>query len=220
MSLSPSPSSPAARVSASARRSLRESLLLALLAGCGSAAAYATAHPWRLGGFALAAALWLTLLVYAWRLCRWNGASCSRLAPPFAIIIAVGITANSPAPIIAAWLLTLSWVRSGLTQEVSGPRQQYDRILPRLFAELLLCLIPGALIAAQLLSWPLPTSGAGFALVPPRALQLGLGVWLFFLLQSLYVLFFEPKPARPLGDPFEAFERAKRRAETILGEKA
>jgi hypothetical protein len=194
---------------------LRSALLFALLAGGGVGAVSAAVQFWRVDGLALLLALWLTLLAHAWLLRPWSGASWGRLAPILAIPLAVGLSASTPAPFIAACLLTLSWMRSGLALEQAGPR--LDRVAPKLLAELLLCLGAGALIAAQLAAGPV-AHGGGFGATLPRAAQLALGVWLFFLLQSLYTLFFEPAPSSPMGQGGDGFEHAKRRAEAILSE--
>lgn len=185
---------------------LRGALFFAAAAGCGVAAVYAAARPWGLGGEAVAGALWLLLGAYTLLLCRWTGAQAGKTFLPLAIPLAVAMTAAAAPPFVAAWVLVLAWVRSGLCQR--GP------LLRRVMAESLLCLAAGWAIAALL--WTGSDLVAAASL--PRALQLGLGVWLFFLLQTLYFLFFEQ--TAPQQDRNAAFERAKRRAEAILASGA
>ena len=61
----------------------------------------------------------------------------------------------------------------------------------------------------------------GFALVlylsPNTSISWGLGVWMFFLVQSLYFLLFNNLNSfEESGIPLDKFEEAKREAERIL----
>ncbi len=109
-----------------------------------------------------------------------------------AILVAVALTGRMPG-YLALLLGMLSWLRSGVC--FPGP------MIPKAMAELALCLGGAALVAV-------------FA--PRTPLSWALGVWLFFLVQSLYFVGQSDGRASrdPGGDPFEA---ARRRAERLLG---
>jgi len=93
-------------------------------------------------------------------------------------------------------LIVISWVRSGICFQKPGAIQ--------LTAELLLCILGGILVVVF-------TPGSLFAWA--------LGVWMFFLVQALYFVFFEQtdnrreEPAR-----MDAFEWASRQADRILAD--
>lgn len=110
-----------------------------------------------------------------------------------AILVAVALTGRT-AGYLALLLGMLSWLRSGVC--FPGP------VLPKAMAELALCLGGAALVAI---------------FGPRTPLAWGLGVWLFFLVQSLYfVAQSDGRASRDHGgDPFEA---ARRRAERLLAE--
>ena len=93
-------------------------------------------------------------------------------------------------------LVVISWIRSGI----------YFRNLCgiKLVVELLLCVFGGIPPAVF-------TPGTAFAWM--------LGIWMFFLIQSLYFVIFENRAILP-EDQYETdpFERVSRQAEAILSE--
>jgi hypothetical protein len=73
-----------------------------------------------------------------------------------------------------------------------------------LAVELLLCILGGILVVVF-------TPGSLFAWA--------LGVWMFFLIQTLYFVFFEPADNQQEESiQVDAFERASRQTETILSD--
>jgi len=140
--------------------------------------------------------LWLFTAGYAVLLARW---SRQKLMPVFYPVLFLFLTVFLVHSIGAFFILALaviSWIRSGICY------QGHCKI--RLMVELLLCVAGGALIAV---------------FTPGSAVAWALGVWLFFLLQSLYFALFDSNLAT-LDSQYEKepdpFERASRQAEDIL----
>jgi hypothetical protein len=101
---------------------------------------------------------------------------------------------NSKVLFLLMVLIVISWVRSGICFQQPG--------VMRLAVELLLCFL-GAVLMHRL------TPGSVFGW--------GLGVWMFFLVQALYFVFFAPADnQQEESSRLDAFERASRQAERIL----
>ncbi len=139
--------------------------------------------------------IWTCLAAYGVLLARWSATPLSRVIFPLALPLIL-LAFNAPSDVfLLCCLFMLSWVRSG----VCFP----GKLLGSLGAELAICFGGAALI--------------GF-FEPRSALSWGLGVWLFFLVQSLYFMFQaggdKTVEDEESADPFEA---ARRNAEEILG---
>ncbi|UCF90627.1 MAG: hypothetical protein JSW39_20370 [Desulfobacterales bacterium] len=143
---------------------------------------------------ALALALGCYLAVYGILLVRWSAKSSLQIIIPLLLLGATVLPGQS----IAAFLLlcpgVLSWMRSGICFPTP--------VVPKIGVEILLAM-----------------GGAGLVAVfrPSSPIAWGLGIWLFFLVQSLYFVVFEPATSRREDTiPTDSFEQARLRAEKIL----
>ncbi len=113
--------------------------------------------------------LFLVLIGYVLMIAHLSGSGWRRLAPALAVLAAILPSAGSTAGFAAPAVVALAWVRSGIC--FRGP------LRPRLVAEAVLG--PAAIVAIA-------------ALKPPGPVGWALAVWLFFLVQASYLLFFTP----------------------------
>jgi hypothetical protein len=138
--------------------------------------------------------LWLFISGYAILLSRWSNTALISIVFPLLLLVPTIFLMNSSVLFFLLALIVISWVRSGICFLKRGAIQ--------LTAELLLCILGGILVVVF-------TPGSLFAWA--------VGVWMFFLVQALYFVFFEQtdnrqeEPAR-----MDAFERASRQADRIL----
>lgn len=146
---------------------------------------------------ALNTTMFLGLVAYAGFLARLSGKNHRDLFAPFLMLSAVLASAGSVTSFVMPAAAGLSWIRSGICFPGSVPR--------RLLAEAITC--PAGLVLAWMLQ-------------PPGLLGWTLSVWMFWLIQSLYFLALacEPPP-RPACPPWQRFETAHRRTETLLREE-
>jgi len=135
--------------------------------------------------------LWCYLASYALLLARWGGKRLYSIMFPVLILLisAFALRSNSAFSLLALGIF--SWIRSGICFQ--------KRLSSMLVAEIFLTLGGGLLVA-----W----------FRPHTTLTWALGIWMFFLVQSLYFVIFEEKNKEAVeGDPFEA---ARLGAEKIL----
>jgi len=140
--------------------------------------------------------IWLAAAGYALLLCAWSGQKFSAILFPISVLFLTIFLVNS----IAAFFLLLpavaGWIRSGICfPEKRGLKIAVELLLGALGSALTVLLVPGA--------------ASGWAL----------GVWMFFLVQSLYFVVFEAGAAAAENKPkftVDPFERASRQAEAIL----
>lgn len=135
----------------------------------------------------------LYLLVYGFFLVRWGQKPLLKLIPPLLCLFAGILVFDSTGLFLLVALATLSWIRSGICFQ--GPPGR------KLGAEIVLSLGGGVIVA-------------GFA--PATMFTWASGVWLFFLIQSLYFVLFEIGNKMNSGLEIDPFERARRSAERIL----
>jgi hypothetical protein len=143
---------------------------------------------------AVCLALWLFLAGYALLLSHWgNMIQISTVFPLLLLVLAIFLSDSMVLFFILA-LMVISWIRSGICYQRPG--------VMGLAVELLLCFLGAVLVQV---------------FTPGSVSAWALGVWMFFLVQALYFVFFEhtanqqEEPAR-----VDAFERANRQAERIL----
>ncbi len=145
---------------------------------------------WALAGYCLAAVvLYVVVIAPSWP----RGVAAGATAGLAAIVVAV--LATRPPEAILGAVLILAVARSGFLYR--------DRPARAVLLETALAF--GGLLFAR-------------ALAGPTVLSAGLGIWAFFLVQSLYHLtggVREREPDEPLVDPFE---RARRRALALMEE--
>ena len=140
--------------------------------------------------------LWLYTAGYSLLLVRWSKVSIYSIAFPLLLLLATSFQVGSTAVIYFITLASISWIRSGIC--FKNPSA-----LPWM-VESLFCAFGGILVMVF-------TPGSAFSWM--------LGIWMFFLIQSLYFVIFENRTIIPadqsVADPFE---RACREAETILSQ--
>ena len=136
----------------------------------------------------------LFLAAYSLVLCRWAGAPILGCGFPLAILLASIFWLRSGNDFLILMVLVLGWIRSGVCFRKA--------LWKAVVAEVLVGLGGAALVAF-------------FA---PQSLALwALGVWMFFLVQSLYFII-----SGDIGDmegnevTLDPFEKARRQVESIL----
>ena len=145
---------------------------------------------------AVGLALWFFLAGYALILNYWRQKFHLSSAFPLLLLLpAIFLTDDLTLFFILALIVT-SWIRSGICYPAPG--------LKGLAVELLLCCLGAVLIKL---------------FTPGSMLSWVLGVWMFFLVQALYFVFFEqPGNRRAEAGRMDTFERASRQADRILSE--
>jgi len=171
---------------------VRTTLVFGLLSGLAFVPAQMAAgwffHP----GPAFRIVIGAVIGLYALLLTRWGRAGRLSALFPVLVLMAFAILGTHRGFLILA-LLVLGWVRSG----ICFPGSMTGRIL----AEAALGLGGGLLVQS-------------FA--PHTPVAWALGIWMFFLVQSLYFVLIAPADdAAAPGGP-DGFEDARRRAEAIL----
>ena len=138
-------------------------------------------------------AVWSYVALYGLLLTRWGkGSSISIVFPLLTLFIFV-FWGNSNSAFLLLSLGILSWIRSGIC---------FRRPLAQMLSvELLICIGGGALVAY-------------FA--PHSALTWAMGIWLFFLVQSLYFVLAGNIMREENVVRMDPFEEARSQAEQIL----
>jgi hypothetical protein len=134
------------------------------------------------------------ILVYALFLARWGKARAGAILFPVVVLLGCAFWVRSGNDFVLLAMAILAWIRSGVCFQGS--------LLRSAVLEFALCFGGGVLVN----------------LFEPRSpVAWALGIWMFFLIQSLYFVFSGGREAAsravPLMDPFEA---ARRQAERIL----
>ena len=148
----------------------------------------------RLPIFSFSMIIWCYLALYALMLCRWTGTSPRSIVFPLMFLLTVGFTGTSlhTFPLLAASLL--SWIRSGICFHGPGSR--------RLGAEMVV-LMGGC--------------APFFCFTPDSVISWALGIWAFFLAQSLYFLIMKKSAADSQPKPqANDFEHSRKAAEALL----
>ncbi len=138
-------------------------------------------------------AIWIYLAFYGFLLSRWGKVSPLSIVFPLLILFFFVFWGDSNSAFLLLTLGILSWVRSGVC---------FQRPLAKMFAaELAVCLGGSSLVAY-------------FA--PYSTVTWAMGIWMFFLVQSLYFVLvrdIDDEKQRLVLDPFE---QARRQAERLL----
>jgi hypothetical protein len=138
-------------------------------------------------------AIWSYLGLYGLLLTRWGKVSPVSILFPLLILLVFVFWGNSNSAFLLLALGILSWIRSGICFQGS--------LFKILGAELFVCIGGGALVAY-------------FA--PHSTFTWAMGVWMFFLMQSLYFVFTGEITGEKEGLMMDPFERARRQTERIL----
>ena len=140
--------------------------------------------------------LWALLAVYGLMMSRWASKPISSLAVSLILLLIAALCINSTA--IFAWVAVVifGWIRSGICFRRRPAAMRF-------VAEIGLGVGAGLAMSAGVLTAPVPAA---------------LGIWLFFLIQTLYFIIFEyrPEPSDRLDE--DLFERARAAAEQILSQ--
>ena len=145
---------------------------------------------------ALCLLLWFFLTVYALVLNFWCQKFQISTAFPLLLLLPVIFMIDSLILFFILALIVTSWIRSGICYQESGVRG--------LAMELLLMGIGAAVV---------------HIFTPGSVLAWALGIWMFFLIQSLYFVFLgHADQRRDEPAEMELFEHASRQAERILSE--
>ena len=143
-------------------------------------------------GFRLS--LWILLAGYAVLLSRWASRPLrSMRLPLLLLLLSAGLIESATAFLFTA-IVILSWIRSGICFKRKP-------MLKRLGVEVGLGLLSGLLVSGT---------------VPGVTPVWALGVWLFFLIQSLYFVLLEHRGASRTEIEIDPFEKAKMAAVKIL----
>jgi hypothetical protein len=138
--------------------------------------------------------LWLFISGYAILLGRWSDTPLISIIFPVLLLGPTIFLADSRVLFFVLALIVMALVRSGICYQKSGGK--------RLVVELLLSFLGAVLVH-------------GFR--PGSLLGWALGVWMFFLVQALYFVFFAPaENQQKASSRLDAFEQASRQAERIL----
>jgi hypothetical protein len=156
---------------------------------------------WSLAGpigwpMAFKLALWADLSIYAILLARWSGKSPTVVLFPLALLLGTAIWPGVYSGFFFLGLGIFSWIRSGSC--FSGT--------------------PVRAMAAEVI-----TVGGGAGLVsllgPGASLTWAIGIWLFFLVQTLYFYLVPAScPANAVGTAPDPFDQAHRKARRVLDE--
>ena len=139
--------------------------------------------------------VWTCLAVYGILLARWSQTPLSRVVFPLALPLLLLLFHSPPQAFFLFCLVVLSWTRSGTCFP--------NTLAAGLATEIALCFGGAALVAF---------------FCPRSALSWGLGIWLFFLVQSLFFLILaRPGATFDESSGVDPFEQARRNAEEILG---
>jgi hypothetical protein len=138
-------------------------------------------------------AIWSYLALYGLLLARWGKVNAISIVFPFLVLFLFVFWGNSNSAFLLLALGILSWVRSGIC---------FKRPLARMLGvELFICLGGGALVAY-------------FA--PHSTFSWAMGIWTFFLVQSIYFALVGGISDEEKTLPLDPFEEARRQAERIL----
>ena len=138
--------------------------------------------------------LWILLAGYGVLLSRWAPKPLKSISLPLLLLFLAAFFIRSTSAFLFLSLVMLSWIRSGVCFKEKP-------FLKRFGAEIGLGLATGLLV-----------SGA----VPAAALTGALGIWLFFLIQSLYFVLFDYRSDAEARIEVDPFEKAKMAAQKIL----
>ena len=136
--------------------------------------------------------LWSYLTIYGFLLTRWGGKSVLSILFPLLLLLIILFVVKSNSAFLVLALVIFSWIRSGICFQNS-----FSRVL---IIELFLTWGSAALITC---------------FTPDSMFTWALGIWMFFLVQSLYFVILGDRSLKEkvAADPFE---EAMMQAEKII----
>lgn len=137
--------------------------------------------------------IWTFMVVYSGILACWSRVGVKATLFPLVLILVTLPWVDSMVLFMILILGTLGWIRSGVCYS--------DYMGKRMVIELFLCLVAGGLLAI---------------LNPTTLLTWGLAVWMLFLVQALYFVFFDTRDQAMATMEPDPFEYAREQAENIL----
>jgi hypothetical protein len=171
---------------------VRTTLVFGLLSGLAFVPLQMAAGWLLLPGTAFRLVIAVLIGLYALLLARWGRAGRLSVMFPVLVLMAFAVLGTHRGFLILA-LLVLGWIRSGICFPGS--------VTGRILAEAVLGLGGGLLVQS-------------FA--PQTPVAWALGIWMFFLVQSLYFVLIAPGNEATNSGGSDEFEDARRRAEAIL----
>ncbi len=136
--------------------------------------------------------LWVYLATYGFLLTRWGEKSVLSIIFPLVLLLIILFVVKSDSAFLLFALAIFSWIRSGICFQ-----KPFSRVL---LMELFLTL--GCTVLA---AW----------FTPDSMFTRALGVWMFFLVQSLYFVFLDHRDLKQNAQS-DPFEEAMMQAEKIL----
>jgi len=137
--------------------------------------------------------LCLYIVAYGFYLTHLSKKSPVRICPSLLILFPAVFLSSSSTIFLLIALGIFSWVRSGICFQTLRVK--------RFCSEIILSLGGGALVAG---------------LTPVSAISWALGIWLFFLVQTLYFVWFEKTGDKMAEIEIDLFEKARMEAKKIL----
>lgn len=177
-------------------RPVRTTIVFGLLAALAAVPLLTALDLFVYGPRALGLTLWLALAVYALLLARWARTGIPGILFPLLVLLLFALTGDALPLQLLLSAGILAWIRSG----VCFP----GRPVRTAVVELLLSVGGGALV---------------LSFHPASPLTWALGLWMFFLLQSLYFVLSGNHPAGDAEEragPEDPFDQARAQAERIL----
>lgn len=138
--------------------------------------------------------LWVLLAGYAVLLSRWAHGSLRSISLPLLLLFLAAFFIGSTSAFLFTSLVMLSWIRSGICFREKP-------FLKRFGAEIGLGLVTGMLVCGAM---------------PAADIASALGIWLFFLIQTLYFVLFDNQSDPEVKIEVDPFEKAKMAAHKIL----
>lgn len=173
-------------------RRVRTTLVFGLLAGLAFIPALTVAGCFLGSGMAFRVIIAFLMGVYAFMLARWGRVGRLAVLFPVMALLAFAVMGTHVSFLVMS-IIVLGWVRSGVCFQ--GPA------MGRVLAEAALGFGGGLLL---------------HEFSPQTPLTWALGIWLFFLVQSLYFVLIAPERDKDESGEADGFDQARRRAEAIL----
>ncbi len=137
--------------------------------------------------------LWIFVAIYSGFLTRWSRKGFQAIIFPMLLILIAIPWVDSTTLFLVLIIGTLSWIRSGICFPTNMGK--------KLIIEALLCLMTGGLLLSR---------------QPISLLTWSLAVWMLFLVQAFYFVFFDLKDNLAESIKRDPFECAKEKAEKIV----